>query len=371
MKLGAITIDTNIFHKTGYKLESGLLAQLYQFKQNNHVQVVLSDIVLREIEAHLLEAYTEALASLKKGIRNADHHKLLPSNEIEKVRLVMSGLNLSAHAQMRIRAFCEMTGAEIVSSENFSQKEVLHRYFNSMPPFAKGEKKHEFPDAIALLTLEKWAVKNKQQVLVVSDDRGWCDFCKQSDWMDCISFDEQDKLPKAIATFQTINLQIEEITRQLEEGLAKQEGIFEYAFETAVSEQMSSLTPHIDSRSQYDECNAEDPEIILQYYQYKGGPITLLSKDTDTLVFQVKINVTFDVRATFTFYRYNAEADDFFRIFESDEEKEIKQDVDILLTLQGDYNQGYQALRIGGVEIVDGFDVLDFGYISSELGYEE
>ena len=52
----AVTIDTNIFRQHSWNLESGMLSQLIQFKEGN-IQVVLSEVVVREIHKHLkLEA---------------------------------------------------------------------------------------------------------------------------------------------------------------------------------------------------------------------------------------------------------------------------------------------------------------------------
>ena len=52
------------------------------------------------------------------------------------------------------------------------------------PPFEEPDKKkHEFPDAIALLSLEEWAEVNKTRILAVSCDRGWAAFAAESEWI--------------------------------------------------------------------------------------------------------------------------------------------------------------------------------------------
>ena len=55
---------------------------------------------------------------------------------------------------------------------------LFDRYFAAQPPFAESsKKKHEFPDAVALLALEHWAGEHDTAVLVVSTDADWQRFC--------------------------------------------------------------------------------------------------------------------------------------------------------------------------------------------------
>ena len=65
---------------------------------------------------------------------------------------------------------------------NVSHDEVIRRYFATEPPFStKERKKSEFPDALALLSLERWATQNKSLVLLVSADGDWKKLVEQSE----------------------------------------------------------------------------------------------------------------------------------------------------------------------------------------------
>ncbi|MCA6115206.1 DUF4935 domain-containing protein [Bradyrhizobium sp. WSM 1738] len=58
---------------------------------------------------------------------------------------------------------------------------MLRRYFTIEPPFSRGElKKTEFPDALALLSLEAWASRHHTTVLLVSRDTDWQAFAAAS-----------------------------------------------------------------------------------------------------------------------------------------------------------------------------------------------
>ena len=61
----------------------------------------------------------------------------------------------------------------------------MKRYFAPSAPFqSSGAKKSEFPDAIALLSLEAWAKTRERKILAISKDTGWAEFADHSDWID-------------------------------------------------------------------------------------------------------------------------------------------------------------------------------------------
>lgn len=67
-------------------------------------------------------------------------------------------------------------------------------YFLHQAPFKEtGNKKNEFPDAIALLSLQSWAEENNKKLLAVSSDKDWIDFSIHKDHIDVI-----DDLAKAM-----------------------------------------------------------------------------------------------------------------------------------------------------------------------------
>jgi hypothetical protein len=85
---------------------------------------------------------------------------------------------------------------EIVSAtENPAlSADVLSRYFSEAPPFGESDKrKHEFPDAFALLSLEALARDEGKLMLCVAPDKGWQDFASQSEHLVCVK-DLEDAL---------------------------------------------------------------------------------------------------------------------------------------------------------------------------------
>jgi hypothetical protein len=170
----ALCIDTSIFFQTGFALDKGLLAQLDQFAQSP-VQVVISEVVDKEMRRHIAERVRQARTALEKGLKEVQQEMLASEGSANRVRkALLTGETDGEIAARRVEEFYERCDAMILPADEASTREVLDRYFSHEPPFAaSGDKKQEFPDAYALVSLEKWAEAQNFKVLAVSHDRGW------------------------------------------------------------------------------------------------------------------------------------------------------------------------------------------------------
>ncbi|KAK0359911.1 hypothetical protein LTR94_029387, partial [Friedmanniomyces endolithicus] len=190
MKYDVLTIDTQVIHANGFDLEGGLLAQIAQFRDGS-TRFVLSRVTLREILRHLTEKAEEVRRGLQSAFRKAQDGQFpleLPD---------LKAIDPKAVARSRLEAFVKATGAEIIDYDSVSLPEVMDRYFKPAPPFATGKKKSEFPDAVALLSLEAWARANDKRVLAVSKDGDWTAFAEASGVIDV-----QTDLADALADLQ-------------------------------------------------------------------------------------------------------------------------------------------------------------------------
>jgi len=198
MKYDAITLDTNILRKNGYNLESGLLGQLTQFKEGS-VQLVLSEIVVREVAKHLREDGREEWSKLAEAIKKTAKSFLLSPESTQAVnKILTSEVTPEEAAQKRLETFIEATGAIVVEAKNANMNELIKLYFKPSAPFEDNQKKkNEFPDAIALISLEVWARRNNKKLLAVSEDKGWEGYAASSNQIDV----EKD-LSQAFQNFQ-------------------------------------------------------------------------------------------------------------------------------------------------------------------------
>lgn len=67
-RLGAISVDTNVFHRFGYNLEAASLLALAQFPAHGIIHLV-TDIVSGEVRAHMVENEAKVAADLRAALR--------------------------------------------------------------------------------------------------------------------------------------------------------------------------------------------------------------------------------------------------------------------------------------------------------------
>lgn len=196
MPYDALTIDTQTVYKNGRHLDRGLVGQLNQFN-DGLVQIILTDVVVRELHKMLEERAKAPLDALTKAIRDGGNNGQLSADHRASLQATLDSLaSAKDHATTQLQAFVTATGAEIIPAEKVAIKEVLSAYFSKKAPFSTQGKKDEFPDAISLLALEAWAKEHGKTVLAVSADNDWNAFAAQSDCVDCVA-----DLGDAIAIF--------------------------------------------------------------------------------------------------------------------------------------------------------------------------
>lgn len=196
----ALAVDTCIFEQHGLRLETGQLRHLEQFNATPGT-VLMPDVVKREVLAHIVRTAVQAKSALKTALSDArDHWPASAAADTTLDDLLGIGERAEDVSSARLNAFLERCGATVVDAEGrVKVADVIESYFQAAAPFERsGGKKHEFPDALALMTLEHWAAENDKYVLLVSRDKGWQAVAETSGRMCCIG-----ELDDALGLFQT------------------------------------------------------------------------------------------------------------------------------------------------------------------------
>lgn len=189
-----ISIDTCIFTQHKNRLESGWFARLSQFKQSPQV-LYISNIVKQEVIQHMVSEAESAKTAFRKAASAVCRNWNI---EIDLCEFDLDSSLLMATT--RFISFEELSGAKVVPISSDVTK-VFDSYFQILPPFDKNDaKKYEFPDAFALQSLSELCESRKQKLIVVSADKGWVEFCKNSSSLICI-----ENLGTALSCFQDQN----------------------------------------------------------------------------------------------------------------------------------------------------------------------
>lgn len=197
--VGAITVDTSVVERYQFGFESGVLAKLAQFSYAEADHIVL-DIVLHEIRSHLRSEADLVRSQVKNALKPLGNSWGIEKADREAALTLLFGQQSGeARTEERLRAFLQGSSAVVLTcSDLVGLPDVLSRFIETKAPFGNTEgKKHEFPDAVALLALEAWAVKNVKAVIAVSRDTDWKRYCVDSTRVYFI-----DDLAQALSAFQ-------------------------------------------------------------------------------------------------------------------------------------------------------------------------
>lgn len=264
-EIGGISVDTSVFDELKWGFEHGLLKRLRQFK-GSPVRLVLSDVVMREVQEHAAKDASDSKAALERAIKGIGSAWQVARDA--RSAALQNLLGTCSHqdvSRQRVEKFIGDTGAIVLdASAHVPVGEVLERYFNAIPPFSTSEaKKHEFPDAFALLTLASWARQQNTKVVVVAKDGDWKAFCASSDRLIAV-----DQLAHALACFQreATTYQGRELAEMLRQG--DKLGV-RAAIQEALVSQCDEINFSVDADSQFS-CEVDDVTAILTLGEIGG-----------------------------------------------------------------------------------------------------
>lgn len=282
-RVGAISIDTSVVERYQYGFESGVLAKMSQFSRSDTTHLAL-DIVLHEIRAHLTKESDLARSKVTNALKPLGNSWGVDKDRrTEALRILFGNQSGDVRTEERLQGFLDDSLATVLACADFvGLPEVLSRFVDTKPPFGNKEaKKHEFPDAIALLALEGWAIKNDTTVIAVSSDGDWKRFCTESDRVYYV-----DDLAHALSVFQggadeaaalfkkmLHDGKIEKLDAVLLEAIAEQSDKIDIGFEAASSwyyeadldhVEVASDKPLTEQISAFDVVEYENNSLVLQ-----------------------------------------------------------------------------------------------------------
>ncbi len=170
-----IFLDTSIFVKENF-LEGKRIEEFLRLSKVGSIQLVLSQITVNEIKARFkkqakvaIEKHNLLLNDREMSVLRNDlkeRHRLV---KFPKIKIIAATFDTLLDAQLA------EARALIIPYPTIDSGLVFKKYFEEIFPFNTGEKKNEFPDAFALISVEEWCSKNKTSCIIFSKDK---DFLK-------------------------------------------------------------------------------------------------------------------------------------------------------------------------------------------------
>ncbi len=352
----AISIDTAIFDGLQGQFDNAVLKRLNQFHVRD-VRVVFSEIVAREIKRHVALAAKETQRALNKALRRHTNRWKLPAPDDAGDPLAIKA-DADVLAAAQFDGFLETVKGEIAPATGNLElsAEVLSRYFSEAPPFGESDKrKHEFPDAFALLSLEALAREEGRLMLCVASDKGWQDFASQSEHLVCVK-DLEDALSYFNDAYQALAKEVVAAWRESKGGdfIDEVDRAFEY--------RLDDLNFHATGDADVD-FETEPIEAALQFVNPQTiGPPTVIAADADTITFTVSVEALVHFSALFHFFVTDSIDKDHVSL--GSEEATVEKTIHFDLTVTADRKLDDEPI-FHEVEVANRpFDV-DFGYVEA------
>lgn len=353
-EIAILSLDTNVFSRSQNNLESGIISYLTQFA-DSEIDLALSDIVVAELKSHIKSTAISARKYLKQSIKEIQKAKF--NNEKlyrDSILDIIDSEEPDNLAERRISNFLKSTKAKIVTSDKFLPvNNLIVSYFESIPPFEKGEKKkYEFLDAVALYSLESYAQEIQKMILVVSNDKGWKKYCSESEWLIC-----EDNLGIAMGYFQGVQ-------GVAEVAILKHKEDFRESINAKLSEYVRSMYVYAYVESSKYNVTCESSYIHYYEFNYDWTPaFTLIehNEEEEKYVFNLYISVEVSVSATLGFYLTGDNKDFYAGSAEVDEH--FSQSGDVTIVVLGNLN-GSLSIESIYVDSVD--EDFHFGDITPE-----
>lgn len=173
-----VFIDTSIFFQYNFDYKSGLIADLFSLAHEKKINIILTDITVEEIKANTREQIANSCLSVQNAIAKARILRTVIDRDILQISKKLETETLQKQAILKFEQALKKANVKTISTGKVSVKSVFNLYFQQKPPFGKGKKKAEFPDAFTLTALNNWTKAKKKKISVVSNDSDMKYTCK-------------------------------------------------------------------------------------------------------------------------------------------------------------------------------------------------
>jgi hypothetical protein len=367
LDFGAITIDNATFKSEGYKFYEGLLGQMKQFKESP-VQVLQTDVVHNEAIKHIGQEISKTRSAIDQALRSANKQLKINDEVINKAKKLLS-LKGSEHeiAEERLHEYYKFIGAIKLNSEEYVDLSVLMKmYFSNEAPFETGkDKKNEFPDAIALLTLDEWAESNDVNVVAVSQDKGWKEYAENSKRITLVA-----SLAEALEKFQPHNKVTDIISHIRKDSFLDNNNHVLDMIRHAIINSVDGYDVNIEVDS-YMHVDWDDISVSYISHEFDNDEdgliaISVVRINDQCIVLKLGVVIEVEVEANFYFSIRDSIDKDYVNLGGNVCNKVEKYHTDILLTLTGDFSKDFDNIEIGDIEVLENLSEADFGYIEPD-----
>jgi hypothetical protein len=165
-----VFVDSSVFIGKNYNYDNYSFVALMEAVVNKRVNLLITDVTIEEIKAHIYTDVEKSLSEIKKIRTKVKVLRNVPPIDESAVFKNIDQESVCIQLVNQFEQFLKDAKAVIVPISEADAEFVFDCYFKKYPPFGEGKKKSEFPDAFVLSALGEWAESMQEDVIVVSQD---------------------------------------------------------------------------------------------------------------------------------------------------------------------------------------------------------
>lgn len=178
-----IFLDTNVFESAKFRYDSERMQSFLEICEEKSIRLLITDVVKHEVRKRIKSNIELAVMGIRNPEEKSKENHIyeiflnsVDSEQLSKPKLIAK---LSSKLIVDFEEFLSDNDVGVIHSQ-FDNSELINLYFETKSPFSQ-QKKHEFPDAIILLTIKYYKQSQKKIPLVISNDNGIKEFCDAND----------------------------------------------------------------------------------------------------------------------------------------------------------------------------------------------
>jgi PIN domain len=346
LKSRYVYLDTQVFESLNFQFSEGRLKGLCDYAKKGRVSLYLTEVTLREVKARINKRYKESMISLNEFKKNAKILRNLPEFEgifsLRKSEFLQSLFD-------QLNAYITEGKITILPVAISNSVDVFNRYFEDLPPFSEGKKKHEFPDAFSISILENWCKINNCKIYIVSNDNDLISACLEHEFL--LSVPTLPEMLEIIQNEESAENKLEQLSqaahRCIDTSKDYIESIIQRQFEESEFIFQSDSTPP-DEDGEVLSVNVSSLEYETQ---------NLVSLEEESAVFQIRILIRYTAEVSYPdpdMTAYDSEDGVYIVLETLEEELEKEQEVDVEIRLYFKKSDEEFVAEIDEVQLLNG-----------------
>ena len=171
-------IDTSIFDKAAYNFEAASIVAFKEAIDGMDLTLLMPDPTGREIRRHISDRSASAVKSLEGAARKAPFLYKLSSWPLNGTNSTCLKYQIQNIVSQALSSFLNLFQVVKLEYDGVNLQEIMDWHDLRRAPFSE-KKKGEFPDALAIASINHYHANNSGNIAIISIDRDFRSACER------------------------------------------------------------------------------------------------------------------------------------------------------------------------------------------------